>query len=371
MKRILCFLLALAMISPLVSAAADDPLTSTGTGYENVPFSNGYLGFCLDRDLKGAYPGDRFVSAGSTNSAASNVGNRENISQVLKALFTQCFEDIFRSDGNGGYAPINANLIQAVVWHFTEGQYVWGDSKALADQAKAYNGPAIPDEGYQITLQNGDVITFSFVVIQPVAEGVQDFFAYKLKVTQAGAHTHAFGEEWKHNDTQHWQECACGEKQGVADHLGGTADCKNQPVCSVCETAYGQTNSLTHTGNTELRGQLPASQDAPGYTGDTHCTDCGALLEAGEPIPQLHTHAFGDEWKHNDTQHWQECACGEKQGVAAHSYQEGKCSVCGAEQPQSDYVPETGDRFDLWQMMLLLAVSGAALCFGVAKRRAF
>ena len=157
----------------------------------------------------------------------------------------------------------------------------------------------------------------------------------------------------------------------MADHLGGTADCKNQPVCSVCETAYGQTNSLTHTGNTELRGQLPASQDAPGYTGDTHCTDCGALLEAGEPIPQLHTHAFGDEWKHNDTQHWQECACGETQGVAAHSYQEGKCSVCGAEQPQSDYVPETGDRFDLWQMMLLLAVSGAALCFGVAKRRAF
>lgn len=31
-------------------------------------------------------------------------------------------------------------------------------------------------------------------------------------------HEHKFSEEWKSNETQHWHECECQEKSGVADH---------------------------------------------------------------------------------------------------------------------------------------------------------
>lgn len=55
-------------------------------------------------------------------------------------------------------------------------------------------------------------------------------------------------------------------------------------------------------------------------------------------------HAFGQDWKTDDSQHWKECSCGEKDQIEAHSFfwvldqepsenQEGfkheQCSVCG------------------------------------------
>ena len=39
-----------------------------------------------------------------------------------------------------------------------------------------------------------------------------------------------------------------------------------------------------------------------------------------ETLP-VHTHDVHDEaWKYDETQHWQECSCGEKLNVANHTY---------------------------------------------------
>lgn len=159
MKRFVCLALLLAMLAASVCAmAAGSTVTSEGVGYTNIPYSGGYRGFCIDRQLTGAYEGDVFTVAQNTSIADNNV-THEDISQKLKVLFAHCFEDIFVSDGNGSY-EIPSSMADAglglAVYHFAgEQSYVWGESKALVEKVNAYTGPIIPDHGYQKTLEMG------------------------------------------------------------------------------------------------------------------------------------------------------------------------------------------------------------------------
>jgi hypothetical protein len=47
-------------------------------------------------------------------------------------------------------------------------------------------------------------------------------------------HVHEYGKEWKHNTTNHWRECSCGEKYKDGTHSGGTATETRKANCSVC-----------------------------------------------------------------------------------------------------------------------------------------
>ena len=106
-------------------------------------------------------------------------------------------------------------------------------------------------------------------------------------------HTHDVHDKaWKYDDTNHWQECSCGEKLNVANH------------------AYG-----------EWRVTKPATETEEGSKA-RDCTVCDHVQT--ETIPMLeHEHGIHDEtWKYDKTQHWQECSCGEKLNVANHAYGE-------------------------------------------------
>lgn len=69
------------------------------------------------------------------------------------------------------------------------------------------------------------------------------------------------------------------------EHTGGKATCAAGAECTICHKHYGPLDPENHTGNTEVRGAYPATSSQPGYTGDTYCADCGALLEEGSEIP--------------------------------------------------------------------------------------
>ena len=68
---------------------------------------------------------------------------------------------------------------------------------------------------------------------------------------------HNYSEEWMSDDDNHWHECKCGEAEGKEAH------------------------------KTELVGAVEATETEEGYTGDTVCTVCEKVLEAGEVIPVL------------------------------------------------------------------------------------
>ena len=64
------------------------------------------------------------------------------------------------------------------------------------------------------------------------------------------------------------------------------------------------TSDNGHYGPTETRGEQAPTCTAEGYTGDKVCTSCGKIIEKGQVIDKT-----------------------------AHTYKDGKCSVCGAEDP--------------------------------------
>ena len=135
-----------------------------------------------------------------------------------------------------------------------------------------------------------------------------------FNVTVNAVHTHSFGTEWKNNASQHWHECSCGEKSGVADHT------------------FGEWNVTKE-----------ATESEKGLKERT-CSACG--YKETEEIPTIaHEHKAGSEWKNDSTSHWNECTCGEKMNVSDHTFgewnvtkeateeekglKERTCSVCG------------------------------------------
>ena len=115
-----------------------------------------------------------------------------------------------------------------------------------------------------------------------------------------------------------------------------------------------------------------------------------------------HDHSYGTAWKYDGTNHWHECACGDKADNAAHTFKwvidkeatatekgakHEECTVCGykkaaveipatgsAGQPDNsgdNSSPKTGDsgRTVLWLSLLTLSAAGAAGAVTCGRRR--
>ena len=135
---------------------------------------------------------------------------------------------------------------------------------------------------------------------------------------------HTFPARWDwRSDTDvgrdaeyHWVRCLyCTEgKTAKSTHwfsegnmyLASPATCVSKPVyyknCGTCyykgtETyvyEWGNFDPNNHTGNEEIRGAVEATCTTAGYTGDTYCKDCDALLTSGTVIPAT-GHSGGTE----------------------------------------------------------------------------
>lgn len=140
-------------------------------------------------------------------------------------------------------------------------------------------------------------------------------------------------------------------------HIGGTATCTAQAVCTVCGNPYGITLdhnytaetkkaealktegncrdkavywyscsacgkvenndshtflgdkvSGTHVGGTTLVNPSEANHNTQtnGYTGDTKCLGCGEIIDYGDPIP-AGAHTPANVWSNDGEYHWKEC----------------------------------------------------------------
>ena len=160
--------------------------------------------------------------------------------------------------------------------------------------------------------------------------------AVKIEATYKDAppsHTHSYGTEWKYDNTNHWHECACGDKADIA--------------------AHSASEWIVDTAATETTDGAKHKE----------CTVCKKVLETA-PIPatgSTHTHSYGTDWKYDDINHWHECECGDKADTAAHSFQwvidkaatkeatgtkHEECTVCGAKRSENtviDKLPDGGN----------------------------
>ena len=169
---------------------------------------------------------------------------------------------------------------------------------------------------------------------------------------------------------------SCGKVLNAAakEHTGGEATCEQKAKCSVCKKEYGEL--IEHTWNS----------DSATEENDKHCTVCGYVEE--EQLEHVHKnnlthveavaadcvtagnieywicsceklfsdeeaaseitnsddvviaatgHSHSSEWSKDASQHWYECACGDKADVANHTYNydfateehDKHCTVCG------------------------------------------
>lgn len=93
--------------------------------------------------------------------------------------------------------------------------------------------------------------------------------------------------------------------------------------------------------NTEVRNASAATCTAEGYTGDTYCTDCGALVEQGSIIP-----ATGHSW---DSGTVTKAATTEEEGIMTYT-----CTVCG--ETKTEVIPKLEETKELLVPSVTLSV---------------
>ena len=118
-----------------------------------------------------------------------------------------------------------------------------------------------------------------------------------------------------------------------------------------CNISLQFTNPMNGNISGKITIPLPSGYDgatarikggatATSYTETTVTFPVTLVVYSGNAFTQLyveykekpqHTHSYGD-WQKDETNHWRECACGEKADSAAHSYDndaDTTCNVCG------------------------------------------
>ena len=98
--------------------------------------------------------------------------------------------------------------------------------------------------------------------------------AVKIEATYKDAppsHTHSYGTEWKYDGTNHWHECACGDKADIAAHSASewivdtaateTADGAKHKECTVCKKVL-ETAPIPATGSGDNNTDKPGKDDS-------------------------------------------------------------------------------------------------------------
>ncbi len=109
---------------------------------------------------------------------------------------------------------------------------------------------------------------------------------------------------------------------------------KQVSTCTVCGTAGERPIPDCAHASSEVIGAIEPTCGGEGYTGDTCCKDCGALMSEGAPIP-----ATGDH-KNTFLQNETKATCG-SEGYSGDTY----CNDCNKVVTEGQVLPATGEHF--------------------------
>lgn len=151
------------------------------------------------------------------------------------------------------------------------------------------------------------------VTTEPTCEtaGVKTFTCTVCAATKddpIDALGHDPAAEWTSDDTSHWHTCSrCDKKLDEAAHTE-VIDPAVEPTCGT-----------------------------PGKTEGKHCSVCGKILVAQEPISATENHTYSDDWASVDANsHKRTCSVCGKVETGAHSFgEDNTCGICGYVKPSS------------------------------------
>ena len=171
-----------------------------------------------------------------------------------------------------------------------------------------------------------------------------------------------------------------GAKEPTCTEDGYTGD----EVCKTCGEIVKKGEVIPALGHKiKLVGAKAATCTEDGYTGDEVCTICGEIVKKGEVIPALgHKIKLVGAKEPTCTEDGytgdEVCTiCGEtvKKGevikATGHQYKDGKCTVCGAADPNYKPGVKTGDESNtaLWIVMMASAALLAAAVVVLPRRK--
>ena len=155
-------------------------------------------------------------------------------------------------------------------------------------------------------------------------------------------------------------------------------------VCKVCGKVITKGEVIPATGHdTEIVGAKESTCTEDGYTGDEVCKTCGVTVKKGEVIPALgHKIKLVGAKAATCTEDGytgdEVCTvCGEivKKGevikATGHQYKDGKCTVCGAADPNYKPAVKTGDESNtaLWVLVMASAAMLAAAVVVLPRKK--
>ena len=284
-------------------------LSSTGTvtecinkGNVSCPKTGNYHTGGVVGNLSGTV--ERSANTGKVTSAGRNTGGVAGQSVNKNASLTDCYNaGSVTHDGGTSTLDSVGGLIGFASYYRAENCHNYGAVSKVSGSLDTNIGGVFGRDGKKsesVTLNvryNADGNEYAAMSTVPEDLGTVTYWAGIAPATEAefadpeGVLAAINGNAGFLLLNGQWPELAY-ESGTVHVHSGGTATCTKQAVCEVCGLAYGETDP-DHHGATERLSRREPAWTVDGSTGDLVCTDCGAVVEAGDPIPaDTAAHAF-------------------------------------------------------------------------------
>ena len=185
-------------------------------------------------------------------------------------------------------------------------------TKADIPMGQAYRWAKFEVDSAKIEVGNS-----SYPLTESTVDSIKGYRYVTISVPTAPApHTHTFDNTWTTDATDHWHACTASDCNGI-DAIKDKA---------------------AHNYGDWIIDKKPTDTEA----GSRHkeCTVCQYKTQT-ETIPAIgHTHTFDNAWHDmGNGCHAHKCTCGAYGAAEDHTYQNGKCTACGAADPT--YVPPT------------------------------
>lgn len=183
------------------------------------------------------------------------------------------------------WQELNENDVAVAVWHSDDGAYSTLPTITAFESGKkyVYSILLMPERGYDFGREVAATVNGSTVTAVPGTDGYLSLPNVKTITPTAASHTHSYGAAWKCDGTNHWHECACGDKADTAAHTfkwvtdkeaTATEKGSKHEECTVCGYKKAAVE-IPATGS----GSGSASQPTkPGSTGSPQTGDSSSVL---------------------------------------------------------------------------------------------